>query len=67
MDNAGYKGVTASSFRGSGIKLMWDNKAHYSDLKDMIGINTKSTLDEKIRPHEIEIGTLSSNVFKNIK
>ena len=67
LDNAGYKGVTASSFRDSGIKLMWDHKAHYNDLKDMTGIKTKSTLDAKIRPHEVEIDTVLNNVFRNIK
>jgi integrase len=64
---AGYKGVTPSAYRDSGIKLMWDSGGHYNDIMDFTGIKSKSTLDAKIRPHEIEIGVVLNNVFRNIR
>jgi hypothetical protein len=67
LETAGYKGLTASIFRDSGIKIMWDNGAKYNDLKYMTGIKTKSTLDAKIRPHEYELEFVLNYVFKNIK
>lgn len=67
LENAGFKGATASTFRNSGIKIIWDNGAKYNDLKDMTGIKTKSTLDAKIRPHEYELESVLNNVFRNIK
>ncbi len=66
LENAGMKGCTASTFRDSGIKLMWDNGAHYNDLKDFTGIRTKKSLDSKIRPHEAELESVMNGLFRNV-
>mgnify|MGYP000165065557 CR=1 FL=1 len=66
LENAGMKGCTASAFRDSGIKLMWDNGACYNDLKSFTGIKTKKSLDSKIRPHEAELESVMNGLFINI-
>ena len=64
---SGYRGVTVSSIRDSGIKMMWDAWAHHNELKDFSGIKTKTSLDQKIRPHEAELSEVVNRVFKSIK
>jgi len=67
LSKAGYKGVTASSIRDSGIKMYWDAGAHHNDLKDFTGIKTKASLDRKIRPHEADLSEVLNRVFKTVK
>lgn len=66
LENAGMKGCTASAFRDSGIKLMWDKGARYNDLKSFTGIKTKKSLDSKIRPHEAELESVMNGLFRNV-
>ena len=67
LNVAGFKGVTPSSFRDSGIYMFYANKAKHVDLMDFTGIKSKATLDAKIRPHEVALEVVLNNVFKNIK
>lgn len=67
LAKSGYRGVTASSIRDSGIKQFWDAGAHHNELKDFSGIKTKTSLDQKIRPHEAELSEVVNRVFKTIK
>jgi integrase len=66
LETAGMKGCSASNFRDSGIKLIWDNGAHYNDVKDFTGIKTKKSLDSKIRPHEAELESVMNGLFRNV-
>jgi integrase len=66
LENAGMKGCSASSFRDSGIKMLFDNGARYNDIRDFSGIKTKKSLDSKIRPHEAELESVMNGLFRNI-
>lgn len=67
LDVAGFKGVTPSSFRDSGIYMMYANSAKHNELMDFTGIRSKATLDAKIRPHEVSLEVVLNKVFRNIK
>jgi len=66
LENAGMVGCSASSFRDSGIKLLFDNGARYNDIRDFSGIKTKKSLDAKIRPHEAELESVMNGLFRNL-
>ena len=66
LENAGMKGCSPSSFRDSGIKLLFDNGARYNDIQDFSGIKTKKSLDNKIRPHEAELSAVMDGLFRNL-
>ncbi|MBT43579.1 MAG: integrase [Idiomarina sp.] len=67
LKTAGFDNATASTFRDSGIKLHWDNGAKYNDLKQFTGIKSKKAIDAKVRPHEAELTSVLSKVFRNIQ
>jgi integrase len=67
IEKSGFKGATASAFRDSAIRIMYENGAEYKELKYFTGIKTNASLDKKIRPHEVEISQVLNRVFKNIK
>lgn len=66
LENSGMKGCSASSFRDSGIKMLYDNGARYNDIRDFTGIKTKKSLDGKIRPHEAELESVMNDLFRNM-
>ncbi|GAB3530728.1 site-specific integrase [Photobacterium alginatilyticum] len=61
------QGVTPSTLRDSWIKQMWDLGCGYSDLQAISGIQSKSTLDRKVRPTEHELEGVFKSIYGRVK
>lgn len=61
------QGVTPSTLRDSWIKQMWDLGCKHADLMSISGIQSKSTLDRKIRPTEHELEDVFKSIYGRVK
>lgn len=63
----GIQGATASTYRDSFIKAMYDSGAGWKDLMRVSGIKQKKTLERKVRPHERELEAVLGRLYSRVK
>lgn len=67
INRTGIQGATASTYRDSFIKSMYDSGAGWKDLMRVSGIKQKRTLERKVRPHERELEAVLSKLYSRVK
>lgn len=61
------EGATASTYRDSFIKAMYESGSGWSDLMKVSGIKQKRTLERKVRPHKCDLKSVVTKLYSRVK
>lgn len=61
------QGVTPTTLRDSWIRQMWNLGCRHSELMAVSGIQSKSTLDRKLRPDEVELEAIFKAIYGRVR